>query len=61
MKLNPYKIVHSYQIWRPATAVIFHVGFSDWAMNMLTQIIFGSWLEAMVGFNLTAFTYIASG
>merc|ERR1719453_869740 len=28
---------------------------------MLTQIIFGSWLEAMVGFRYTAMTYFVSG
>jgi membrane associated rhomboid family serine protease len=45
----PYGIVHSYQIWRLATCVVLHTGFSHWLMNMFTQIIFGSWLEAMVG------------
>lgn len=58
---NAYKIVQQYQIWRLFTAIFIHVGFSHWIMNMITQIVFGSWLEAMVGFRLAAYTYFVSG
>ena len=55
------KITQKYQIYRLLTAVLLHTGFSHYVMNMLTQIIFGSWLEAMIGFRLTAMTYVVSG
>ena len=58
---SPSKIVYNYQIYRLITPMVLHNGFSHWIMNMLTQIIFGSWLEAMVGFRYTAMTYFVSG
>lgn len=30
-------------------------------MNIITQLLFGSWLEAMVGFRMTVYTYFISG
>lgn len=32
----PEKVVNSYQIYRLATCVILHTGFSHWIMNMIT-------------------------
>jgi len=43
------------------TAIFIHTGFSHWIMNMITQVVFGSWLEAMVGWRLTAYTYFVAG
>jgi len=58
---DPYKITQKYQVYRLATAVLLHTGFSHWVMNMLTQVIFGSWLEAMIGYRMTALTYLVAG
>ena len=41
--------------------MVFHVGFTHITSNLITQLLFGSWLEGMVGFKHTAAAYIASG
>lgn len=58
---DPKKIVQSYQVWRVATPIFLHVGFSHMAMNFISQLIFGSLLEGMVGFFHTCLLYFASG
>ena len=49
------------QIWRFITPVFLHVGFSHVIFNCITQLLFGSMLEGMIGFKQTAAIYIASG
>jgi len=58
--MYPYDIVNSFQIWRLLTPVMLHVGFSHIVFNMITQIIFGSLLEQMVGFKHIAGCYFIS-
>ena len=41
--------------------MVLHVGFDHYAMNMISQIIFGGMLEGMVGFVPTCLVYIISG
>lgn len=55
------KIVNSWQIWRLVTPIFLHKGFNHIIMNVITQLLFGSWLEAMVGFKWTVYTYFVSG
>ena len=58
---DPRKIVLHYQLWRVVTPIFLHVGFSHMAMNLISQLIFGSLLEGMVGFFHTFAVYFASG
>mmetsp|Transcript_8931 Transcript_8931/g.15128 ORF Transcript_8931/g.15128 Transcript_8931/m.15128 type:complete len:174 (+) Transcript_8931:347-868(+) len=58
---NPYKIADNFQIYRLVTPIVIHTGFNHLISNLATQLIFGSWLEGMVGFNHTMATYIVSG
>ena len=41
--------------------MVLHVGFDHYAMNMISQIIFGGMLEGMVGFVPTCLVYVMSG
>ena len=43
------------------TPIFFHLGFNHIAMNMISQLLFGSLLEQMVGFKHMAMVYFASG
>ena len=43
------------------TPLLIHVGFSHIVFNLITQVIFGSLLEQMVGFKHMAALYIVSG
>jgi len=58
---NPYEIVHDYQIWRLFTPIFLHSGFQHIVSNLAMQLIFGSLLESMVGFNHTMYLYFISG
>jgi rhomboid protease GluP len=41
--------------------LVLHVGFSHILFNIITQLLFGSMLEGMIGFNQMAKLYIVSG
>ena len=58
---DPYEIKHNLQIWRLVTPIMLHIGFSHLVFNMLTQIIFGSLLEQLIGFKHMAIIYVVSG
>ena len=49
------------QVWRFVTPIFIHIGFSHLVFNVITQIIFGSLLEQMVGFGQMAGVYLISG
>ena len=57
---QPYEIQHG-QIWRLLTPIMLHVGFLHLLFNMLSQIIFGSLLEQMIGFRYMMQVYLISG
>ena len=57
---DPIKIVNDYQIYRLFLPIFVHTGFGHLVMNLATQLMFGSWLESMVGFTHTAVLYLAT-
>lgn len=48
-------------MWRFVTPIFIHIGFSHIIFNIITQVIFGSLLELMIGFKQMAAVYIVSG
>lgn len=57
---NSYEMQHG-QVWRFLTPILLHNSLGHLIQNLLTQLIFGSMLEGMVGFRQTALLYLASG
>ena len=61
IKKDPYQLRVNYQAWRLITPIFLHMGFVQLVTTMLSQIIFGSILEAMIGFSNTFMVYFISG
>ena len=57
---NNYNMQHG-QVWRFITPILLHNSLGHMIQNLITQLIFGSMLEGMVGFKHTALLYLASG
>lgn len=57
----PYKIQHDFQLWRWLTPIFLHAGYRHITMNIISQLIFGSILEQMIGFKHMAGIYFISG
>ena len=56
-----YAVKHNFQLWRWVTPIFLHAGYKHITMNVISQLIFGSILEQMVGFKHMAGIYIISG
>mmetsp|Transcript_33600 Transcript_33600/g.51738 ORF Transcript_33600/g.51738 Transcript_33600/m.51738 type:complete len:163 (+) Transcript_33600:169-657(+) len=58
---NPIKIADDYQLWRLITPTVLHTGLSHLISNVCVTLVFGSLLEALVGFRHTLMIYFISG
>ena len=61
IKKDPHELRVNYQVWRLITPMFLHMGFVQLVTTMLSQIIFGSILETMIGFSNTLMVYFISG
>ena len=57
----PYEIKNHFEIYRLVTPIFLHVGLSHFMFNFISQIIFGTLLEQMIGFRQMACLYMATG
>ena len=58
--IYPYGIKNDYQIWRLVTPLFFNTGFMTFGLNTILQLVYGSYLEQVIGFKQTAATYLVS-
>jgi len=56
---DPYAMRYQFQLWRFITPVFLHAGLAHILTNVFSQLIFGSMIEAMIGFWKTAMIYFA--
>jgi membrane associated rhomboid family serine protease len=55
------KIRYDYEVWRFATAALFHANFNHILYNIISQLILGCMIETMIGTQKFIIIYVASG